>query len=268
MKGIIIYAAIAIVLIFGYVKYIESRGMYFPIKEIEYTPEIVGLPFEDIYIKTEDDIQINGWFIPEENARYTLLFCHGNAGNIGHRLEKLMLLHKIKLNLFIIDYRGYGRSKGSPSEKGIYLDIKAAYNYLVDKRKIKPEHIILYGESLGSAAIIHLAAEQKVGGLIVEGGFTRGRDLAKRIYPFLPASLFSDSFDSLAKIKKIDAAILFIHSKDDEIVPFSFAKQLYNAASGPKHFAELRGGHNNAFLDSKEKYVSSIASFIEQLPQL
>ncbi len=266
VKAIIIYAAIAVVLLFfGYAKYIESRGMYFPIKEIEHTPEILGLPFEDVYINAEDGVRINGWFIPGSKAKYTLLFCHGNAGNIGHRLEKLMLLHKIKLNLFIIDYRGYGRSKGTPSEKGIYLDTKAAYDYLVDKRKIKPEQIILYGESLGSAAIIHLAAEQKVGGLIVEGGFTRGRDLARILYPLLPTAFFSDSFDSLAKIKKIDAAKLFIHSKDDEIVPFSLAQQLYAAAGGPKRFAELRGGHNSTFLDSKEKYISSITSFIQSL---
>lgn len=264
VKGIT-YIAVLIVLVVGYVKYLESRGIYFPVRDIEFTPTLLGLSFEDVYIKTTDNIQINGWFIPGDNAKYSLLCCHGNAGNIGHRLEKISLLHKMGVNIFIFDYRGYGRSKGRPSEGGIYLDVKAAYDYLVNERKIKPEHIILYGESLGCAAIIHLAAKERVGALIAEGAFTRGRDMAKRIYPFLPSFLFSNSFDNLAKIKKIDPPKLFIHSKDDEVVPFSLAKKLYDVASQPKQFAELIGGHNSAFLDSSEKYISSIRLFLERL---
>jgi len=263
MVKVIICIAIFMLLVAGYVKYIEARAIYFPIKGIEFTPKLAGLSFEDIYIETEDNIRINGWFIPGNNAKYTILFCHGNAGNIGYRLEKILLLHKMKLNIFIIDYRGYGRSQGRPSEKGVYLDAKAAYDYLVNKRKIKPEDIILYGESLGCAVVIHLAAEEKVGALIAEGAFTRGRDMAKSLYPFLPAAFFSNSFDSLSKIEKIDAAKLFIHSKNDEVVPIGLARRLYNAASEPKYLAEISGGHNSAFLDSQEKYISSIASFIE-----
>lgn len=266
VKGII-YIAILIAFIIGYVKYIENRVIFFPMKDIEFTPAFLGLSFEDVYIKTGDNIQINGWFIPAENAKYTLLFCHGNAGNIGHRLEKIALLRKARLNIFIIDYRGYGRSQGKPSERGIYLDARAAYDYLVNKQGIAPEDIVLYGESLGCAAAIHLAREAKAGALIVESGFSRGRDMAKRIYPFLPAFLFSDNFDNLSKIKKIKAPKLFIHSKNDEIVPLSLAKRLYSAAPQPKCFTELIGGHNTAFLDSQQRYVSSIVSFIERLSQ-
>lgn len=262
-KGII-YIVLFVTLIVGYVKYLEHRGIYYPQKAIEFTPEFTGLSFEDVYITTGDNIEINGWFIPHTGARYTLLFCHGNAGNIGHRLEKIMLLRQASLNIFIIDYRGYGRSRGRPSEAGIYLDTKAAYDYLVEQRKIRPGDVILYGESLGCAAVIHLAAQEPVGALIVEGAFTRGRDMARRVYPFLPSFLFSDSYDSLSKVGEITVPKLFLHSRDDEIVPLDLAGRLYNAAAGPKHFVELSGGHNSAFLDSQEKYVSSITSFIEQ----
>ncbi len=265
MVKTVVYILIFIAFAVGYVKYIENRVLFYPMKEIEFTPGFEGLSFEDVYIKTEDNIEINGWFIPDNKAKFTLLFCHGNAGNIGHRLEKITLLREAHLNIFIIDYRGYGRSRGRPSEAGIYLDAEAGYDYLVNERKVRPEHIILYGESLGCAAVIHLAAEKKAGALIAEGAFTKGRDMARRIYPFLPAFLFSDSYNSLAKIRKIAAPKLFIHSKNDEIVPFALSEQLYNAAAEPKRFQELFGGHNTAYMESREKYVSCIAEFVEQL---
>ena len=264
LRGIV-FIVIVIAVVIGYVKYIENRIIFYPMKDIEFTPDLVGLTFEDIYIKTQDNLQINGWFIPHDSAKYTLLLCHGNAGNLGHRLEKLLILHKIPLNIFIFDYRGYGKSQGKPCESGIYLDAAAAYDYLVNERKISPEHIVCYGESLGTAAAVHLAAGKKVGALIVESGFSRGKDMAKRIYPFLPAFLFSDTFDNLSRIKKIGAPKLFIHSKNDEIVPFSLARKLYDAAPGPKRFTELIGGHNTAFLDSQQDYLASIKAFIEGL---
>jgi hypothetical protein len=252
-------------LIFAYIKYVERKGIYYPTKEIDLTPASLGLEYEDIFFKTTDGLKLNGWFIPAETSRGTLLFCHGNAGNIGHRLDKIILFHDLHLDTFIIDYRGYGQSEGAPSENGIYLDAEAGYNYLVNERNIKPEQIILYGESLGCGVIIDLAAKKRVGALIAEGAFSRGKDMAKRIYPFLPSFLFSNSFDCLAKIKKIDAPKLFIHSTDDEIVPYSLARRLYNAADEPKYFAELRGDHNNAFMQSQKEYVSSINSFIKKL---
>ena len=252
-------------LIFAYIKYIERKGIYYPTKEINLTPASLGLKYENIFFKTQDGLKLNGWFISADASRGTLLFCHGNAGNIGHRLDKIILFHNLHLDTFIIDYRGYGQSEGEPSENGIYLDAKAGYNYLVNERKIKPEQIILYGESLGCGVIIDLAAKERVGALIAEGAFSRGKDMAKRIYPFLPSFLFSNSFDCLAKIKKIDAPKLFMHSRDDEIVPYSLARRLYNAADEPKYFAELRGDHNNAFMESQKEYVSSINSFIKKL---
>jgi len=260
-----VYIIIVAAFLFGYVRYTERRITFFPMKRVEFTPEVAGLSFEDIYFAARDNARINAWFIPADQARYTILFCHGNAGNIGHRLEKITMLHRIGLNVFIIDYRGYGQSRGRPSERGLYLDAKAGYDYLLNHRRLSPEQIILYGESLGSAAVIDLASKEKVAGLILEGTFTRGRDMAKRICPFLPAFLFSDSFNSLDKIKQVNAPKLFIHSKNDEIVPFAFCRKLYDTADKPKYLAELIGGHNSAFVDSREKYISSIASFAGRL---
>jgi fermentation-respiration switch protein FrsA (DUF1100 family) len=265
MFKVILYIVITFILLTVYIKYLENRGIFYPAKNIEATPDQINLSFEDIYIDTKDKFKINAWFIPNSNAKYTLIFCHGNAGNIGDRLDKIGLLHGLGMNIFIIDYRGFGRSQGKVSESGIYLDAKAAYDYLLNSRKIKCEHIILYGESIGSAVVIDLAAREKIGGLIVEGAFSKGRDMAKKIYPFLPAFLFSNIFDSLSKIKKVNASKLFIQSENDEIVPFALAKKLYDAAQEPKRLVKIIGGHNTAFLDSQPLFLAAVGSFMKEL---
>ena len=134
-------------IIYIYIKYIERKSVFFPTDVISATPELVGLPFEDVYLDTQDNVTLHGWFLPHDGARYTILFLHGNGGNVGHRLEKLLILHRLGVNVFIIDYRGFGRSKGSPTEGGVYLDAQAAYTYLLKNKGVKRERIILYGES-------------------------------------------------------------------------------------------------------------------------
>lgn len=265
MFKIIFFIIIVFLLLIAYVRYIESHAIFFPMKEVELNPGYIGLAFEDIYLETEDNIRLNGWFIPAKNADYTILFLHGNAGNLSHRLEKITILNKMGLDIFIIDYRGYGRSQGRPNEAGIYLDARAAYDYLLKERKVAPEKIVLYGESLGNAAVVDLAKDKKVGALIIESGFTRGRDVVRSVYWFVPNFFFSNSFDSLSKIKKVNAPKLFIHSRNDEIVPLGLAKKLYAAADEPKEFCEIIGSHNTAYMDSKEEYTSGLSSFIAKL---
>ncbi len=262
MGRIIYLILLGAVLLMLYIKYIESRSVFFPEKEIEFFPSQVNLPFEDVVFNTLDGIRLNGWFIPQPNAPTTILFFHGNAGNIGHRLDKLLMLLATGANVFIIDYRGFGKSEGRISEKGLYLDAQAAYDYLVEVRKIPAEQIILYGESLGVAAVIDLAAKVKVKAIILEGGFSKGRDMAARMYPFIPNLLFADSYNSLERIKRIGVPKLFVHSRDDEIVPFELARKLYEAGPEPKKFVEINGGHNSAFMDSKEEYMTAIDLFI------
>lgn len=265
MRNALCIAVVGAVVILGYVKYLEIRGIYYPVKEISLYPSSRNIPYEDIYFNTEDNLKINGWFIPQAEARYTLLFFHGNAGNIGNRLDKLSMLWKKGLNIFIIDYRGFGNSAGRVYENGLYRDAKAAYDYLVNSRRIPPDKIIIYGESLGTAVAIDLATKIKSRALILEGAFSRGKDMAATIYPFLPNFIFSNSFDSLAKIKNITAPKLFIHSRSDEVVPFALFEKLYRAALEPKEFAEISGDHNNGFLASADKYLSAIDLFIEKL---
>lgn len=252
-------------LIFVYIKYFEHKGIYYPVKEILIYPSSVSIPFNDIYITTEDNVRINGWFISNPKAEYTLLFFHGNAGNIGDRIDKLRILYQAGANIFIIDYRGFGKSQGRPSEHGFYRDASAAYDYLLNTIGIDQDRIILYGESLGTAVAVDLAFRRKVKALILEGAFSRGRDMAVKIYSFLPGFIFSNSFDSLTKIKGIDAAKLFIHSRDDEIVPFNLARKLYDRAKEPKDFLEIQGDHNSGFLASQQSYISSISAFIGRL---
>ncbi|MGD0336150.1 MAG: alpha/beta hydrolase [Candidatus Omnitrophota bacterium] len=259
-----LFIASAIVLVlFLYLKFQEKKGIYFPQKGLEIFPSAIGLPYEEVDFITKDNIRINGWFIPHPGARYTFLFFHGNAGNIANRLEKIKILQAVGVNIFIIDYRGYGKSQGSPQESGFYKDAEASYKYLRERYNIAPPEIILYGESLGTAVAIELATKEKVGGLILEGAFSCGRDMAKRIYPFLPRFIFTDSYDSLSRIKRIKEPKLFLHSRQDEIVPIILAQKLFGAAVNPKYFVELKGGHNNLFWDSADKYLSAIEDFIK-----
>ncbi len=254
-----------VVLFLVAVRYIESRSIYFPMKGLELTPQSAGLAYEDVYFKTSDGIRLNGWFIASPQARFTAVFCHGNAGNIGHRLEKISIVRDLGLNIFIFDYRGYGKSQGRPSEKGLYKDVRAAYDYLVSARKVPKDTIILYGESIGGAVAIDLAHKVPVRALITEETFSSIKDMSGIAYPFIPYFIFSTRFDSVSKIKDVKCPTLIIHSVDDEIVPYNLGRKLYYAARLPKKFLEIRGGHNTAFLDSEKQFREGIKAFLDSL---
>lgn len=224
----------------------------------------MSLDYEDVNITAADGVKLNGWFIPSDMPRATILFNHGNGGNISHRLEKIKMLNKLDLNILIYDYRGYGLSAGKPSEKGLYLDADAMYGYLTNK-KISPETIIAYGESLGGAVAVDLASNRVMGGLIIEDSFTSVKAVAQKIFPFIPAVVYKSKYDSLAKIRDIDVPKLIFHSTEDEIIPFELGKKLFDASAEPKKFVELRGGHNDAFMISRELFIKKIDLFIEKL---
>ncbi len=262
----IIFASIAIiVLLFMFVRFLEYKSLYYPFRNIEMTPENIGLTYENVNIITEDGINITGWFIPSESPRATLLFTHGNGGNISHRLEKISIFNKLHVNTFIFDYRGYGSSSGSPSENGLYKDAQAAYRYLINDKKIPAAQIVGYGESLGGAVIIDLATGNELGGLIIESSFTSVRDMGQRVFPIIPTFLYKTRFDSVSKIVNISSPLLSFHSQEDEIVPYELGKQLFEASSGSKLFVDLKGGHNDAFLVSEELFISEIESFLDRL---
>ncbi len=245
----------------------ERVNLYFPLRRIEATPEAIGLPYEDVTIKTSDGVSINGWFIPAADSARGILFFHGNAGNISHRLDTIKLFHDMGLNTLIVDYRGYGRSEGRPSEKGLYLDADAAYRYLSSRPGIDPDSIIAFGRSLGGAVALELAGRRKLSAIIVESAFTSTADIGREIFPFLPAKLLvTQNYNSLERVGSLSIPKLFIHSRDDEIIPFRHGQRLFEAAAEPKSFHVMSGGHNEAFLLPENNYGDVLKGFIESLP--
>ena len=241
----------------------QSKYIYFPYRELQGTPQDAGLAYEDVHLTTSDGIGIHGWFVPQENPRATLLFLHGNGGNISHRLEKLAMYHQLGLAVFIIDYRGYGLSNGKPSEEGTYRDAEAAWDYLNKVRSIDGQHIIMYGESLGGAVAAWLATQHQPGALILESVFTSVMDMGRHYYPYLPIRWISRfKYPTLERIKLVHAPLLIIHSPTDDIVPYAQGKKLFEAAHEPKSFLEITGDHNGGFSESGKLYSDGLDKFI------
>ena len=260
----VLYIVVTVVLLAAGVRYLESISVFYPGRSIAATPAALGLAFEDVFIKTEDQVTINAWLVKSFVQRGTLIFCHGNAGNIGDRLEKILLFHQMGLNVLIIDYRGYGKSRGRPSEAGIYKDAVAAYDYLLTRQDMDRSRIIGYGESLGGAVAVDLGTKRNLAALIIDSSFTNAADMAKTIYPFIPSFLLGTKLDSAAKVRTIAIPKLFIHSRADEIVPFRLGERLYQAAAKPKEFLELTGGHNDTPVDAQEKMAKEIIIFLRR----
>ena len=254
----------AVVFLFLLMRYLEKKNLYFPLRTIEATPGDIGLYYEDLIVTTADGVDINFWYIPADDPGATIIFCHGNGGNISHRLEKIRMLNDLGLNVLIFDYRGYGSSVGSPSEEGLYLDAGAVFGYLINVRKIPLNRLIVYGESLGAAVAIDLAGKHEFAGIIIESGFSSVKDMAKRVYPFIPGFVYKSKFDSLSGIKNVNAPKLIFHSREDEVVPLELGRKIFNAAQEPKEFVHLHGGHNDAFLVSKEIFMEKIDSFMDR----
>lgn len=245
--------------------YLQQPSMiFYPYKTLQANPGDWGLDYEDVTFKTSDDIQLHGWFIPDSDASKTILFFHGNAGNISHRKDSISIFHNIGLNVFIIDYRGYGNSQGTPGEKGLYLDARAAWNYLLEQKKIKPEDIILFGRSLGGAVAIQLATQVKPAGLILESTFTSASDMARMIMPLLSRLIILRyQFNSIDRIKDIKQPILVLHSPQDDIIPYQLGVRLFENANEPKTFVEMTGDHNTGFIRSQPEYELALKGFIE-----
>jgi uncharacterized protein len=236
------------VLITGFwalVRYLECAGVFFPSRGMTVTPSVIDLPWEDAYFKTGDDVRLNGWFFKNPRARSTIFFAHGNAGNMSDRLFKIKFFYELGLNVFIFDYRGYGKSEGKPSEAGIYLDAQSAYDYLQSRGDVDMKNIILYGASIGGTVVIDLATHRNAVLLVVESSITNARDMAGIFYPFVPPFFLTLKFDSIEKVRTLSVPKLFIHSPDDEVVPYWVGQKLFEAAAQPKEFLKINGGHND-----------------------
>jgi len=248
--------------------YLAQPGMlFYPMARIEETPRNWGLAFEDVTFETEDDLSLHGWFIPRPGASRVLLFFHGNAGNISHRRESVALFHHLGLDVFIIDYRGYGRSEGRPSEVGLYRDARAAWGWLTRERGYQASQIVLFGRSLGAALAADLAAETVPAGIILESGFSSAAEAARELFPGLSRLVvLRYRFDAAGAIAQARAPVLVLHSPDDEVVPYALGRRLFEAAPEPKGFVAMRGGHNDGFLRSEPEYGRALADFFASLP--
>jgi fermentation-respiration switch protein FrsA (DUF1100 family) len=247
---VLLYAAAGLALLFR-----QPRLLYRPTREVLLTPADIGLDFEEASFRSGDGVLLSGWYVPVKNPRFTLLFCHGNAGNIMHQLDSLRLFHDLGLSCFVFDYRGYGRSGGKPREAGTYLDAQAAFDWLVREKRVPAEQVILSGHSLGASIAAHLAAHVRARALVVEGAFTSYPDIGARFYPYMPVRLFAFfRYNTRAHIQRVRCPVMVMHSRTDELVPFEFAIRLYEAANEPKQFVEISGSHNDMFVVSSEAY--------------
>ncbi|WP_376694840.1 alpha/beta hydrolase [Wenzhouxiangella sp. EGI_FJ10305] len=235
-------------------------------RELTATPEQIGLSYHDVTLSTDDGETLHAWWLPHDQPRATLLFFHGNAGNISHRLDSLEIFHELGLQVFIIEYRGYGQSSGKPSEAGLYRDAEAAWNWLTQSESLKSEQIILFGRSMGGAVASELVSRVDAAGLIVESVFTSVPDIAAELYWWLPVRLLSRlEFNTADYIRRTDLPVLVVHSVDDEIIPVHHGRRLREFAGDRGMMLEIRGGHNTGFLESRDRYREGLDSFISEV---
>ncbi len=244
----------------------ENKIIYHPYKYPDgfWDPQSVGINVEDVYFSSADGLKLHAWFVPVPKPVATLLWFHGNAGNISHRLDNIQRLLPLNLNVFIFDYRGYGRSEGTPDEKGIYLDSQAAYDVLVKTKNIPPEKLFLFGRSLGGVCAAKVAQTNPAAGLIMESVFTSARDMAGKLFPFLPlGKMIRSKMDAVGMVPGLTMPKLFLHGTQDEIVPYKLGRKLFAAAADPKEFYDIEGaGHNDTYIVGGEAYFQAIRKFI------
>ena len=270
--------------------FMQPTFLYGPVREVPYTPDELGLDFESVVFKSADGSQLSGWYIPAplevrtkaasvqpgdslltgpaENSELTVLFCHGNGGNMMHRLDSINFFYNLGLNCFIFDYRGYGNSQGKPSEEGTYLDAQAAYKWLTEEKKVSPDKIIVFGRSLGGSIAAQLTSKVEAKALVIESTFTSYVDIGRKFYPYMPVRWFAKfSYRTVDYIKEVKSPVMIIQSRNDEVVPFEFGLELYEAANEPKEFIEIFGSHNDGFLVSGETYKKAWTNWLKFLEE-
>lgn len=262
--AVLVYLGLVLVLFL-----FQARMVFLPNvagRDLVATPSAVGLEYQELWLETDDGERLHGWWLPRPDARATLLFHHGNAGNISHRLDSLLLFHQLELNVLIFDYRGYGQSSGRPSEAGVYADARAAWNWLVDDKQIPPDRIVLFGRSMGGAIAAQLASEVNAGAMILESTFSSVPDVAAEIYWWLPVRwLARIRFPTIEHVVASDIPLLVVHSRDDEIIAFAHAERIVAAvAEGRAELLEIQGDHNTGFLRSGERYLAGLSAFLER----
>ena len=243
----------------------QEKLIYAPTRDVFTDPRKAhGLDFEDLELVTQDGVRIRAWYTPAENPRTVLLFCHGNGGNLAHRVDVIKGYRDLGLSSLLFDYRGYGRSEGKPSEQGTYLDAQAAWKFLVEERGIDPGRIILIGRSLGGPIAAHIAAKHQPAGLSLEAAATSAVEAGQQMFPFLPVSLLlRHRYDTVAWLQKVTCPVMISHGIRDRVIRFSHGKRLYELAREPKRFLELHGDHLEAHLDGTPDYPEALSRFVD-----
>ena len=265
---VLLAAASGILLVVFAIRAVENRLVCFPPRYPAGFPPAQSLDreVEEVWLQTRDGVKINAFYRSNPASRKVLLWFHGNAENIGYNLDQQRELAATGVNILAVDYRGYGKSEGTPDEAGVYRDADAAYDYLVEQRHFQPQDIILYGHSLGGAVAVNLAARRPCGGLIVQSSFTSAREMAERMFAIpLISYVVKSKFDSEDLIRTVHAPILITHGTRDEIVPIKMGEQLFAAAPEPKHFYPVEGaGHNDVLAVGGGTYLACLRSFIAE----
>ncbi|MGI9591024.1 MAG: alpha/beta hydrolase [Myxococcota bacterium] len=240
--------------------------LYFPESGVAITPERLGIQADEVFLTTEDGVRIHGYWLEAPGARRALLFFHGNAGNASHRLPNADRLRRLGAHVLLLDYRGYGRSQGEPTEAGLYADARAGFAYLTGERGVPEGRVVLFGRSLGGAVAVDLAQGRPLGGLILESTFSSLADAGAYHYSRLLAPMAGDAFDSAAKIGRTRSPLLFFHGDRDRIIPLPLGRALFDAAPDPKEFEIIAGaGHNDTLEIGGPAYFDRIAAFLEQV---
>lgn len=267
LKSLLTISALVYVGLSLYLYLFQENFIYFPghpSRRVETTPAALGLAFEELAIPTGDGETLAGWYVPAPNARATLLFLHGNAGNIGQRIDLIAMFQRLGLNVLIFDYRGYGTSTGKPGETGTYRDAEAAWRHLTEKRGIPASDILVFGESLGGAIAAELVRHHTPRALVLYATFTSIPDMARHYYPYLPTGLLARlRYDTRTALAAAQCPVLLLHSRDDEITPFSHGRELLDAAPQPKRLVELQGGHNDALFISNDKFPRALEEVLQ-----
>lgn len=240
--------AAALIVVWLMLRWFEHSQVYHPTRALEASPAELGRAFEEVSFHAADGVALHGWFFPADagsaRERWAFLICHGNGGNISHRLELCAALLRTGASVFVFDYRGYGRSEGRPGEEGTYRDAQSAHGWLRE-RGFQPENILPYGESLGGAVAAELALRERVGGVVIQSAFTSIAEVGAELFPWLPVRWMNTiRYDTREKLSRVAVPVLVLHSREDDLVAFHHGQRNYEAAREPKLFRELRGGHN------------------------
>jgi fermentation-respiration switch protein FrsA (DUF1100 family) len=273
LLNFLIAALISYALVLVILRVFESHLLFFP----DYPGRLSGdwnppgLPVQDISLASSDGTKLHAWWIPHDQAKFTFLAFHGNASNIAGRADIYQFLRNAPANVFALEYRGYGRSEGKPSEAGIYRDADAAYKYLVNVKGVDPKTIISFGQSLGTAVAAHLAAQEKVGGVLLEAPFPSAASVARRVYWFLPGIglLLYSQLATEKRLQEINAPLLIVRCDQDPVIPPDLGRKVFDSALPPKEFLSVNSYcHEESSLMAPAQYREALQRFLSTVGEV